>query len=229
MGESGDDLDAGHVEPGGPPRAWQLATPSGPVELLKRSVGPMDNNVYVLRGGPSDGADVVVVDAAADAPLILELLDPRDRVRAIVTTHRHGDHWQALSEVASTTGAPTLAGADDADAIGHPIDRRLTDGDLIDAGGIRLEVLATPGHAPGSVCLLLRADGGDHLLSGDTLFPGGPGNTFGDADAFATIMRSLRERIFPLPDDVRVHPGHGDDTTLGAERPSLDEWDARGW
>lgn len=229
QGSQGDRFDAGHVAPGGPPRSWRMRSAGSHVEVVKRSVGPMDNNVYVLRAPSADGSDVILIDAADDARAVLGLLDPHDHVAAIVTTHRHADHWQALPEVANATGAPVLAGAEDADSIGHPVDRRLADGDVVEAGGIRLDVLATPGHTPGSVCLLLRTDDETRLFSGDTLFPGGPGNTFGDPEAFATIMRSLREQLFRLSDDVRVHPGHGDDTTLGRERGHLDEWEARGW
>src|SRR5206468_7400790 len=98
-----------------------------------------------------------------------------------------------------------------------------------EVGGLRLRVMHTPGHTPGGVCFLLREAGESHLFSGDTLFPGGPGNTSGDPQRFATIMRALDEKLFVLPDDTHVYPGHGADTTIGAERPSVPEWRARGW
>jgi glyoxylase-like metal-dependent hydrolase (beta-lactamase superfamily II) len=107
--------------------------------------------------------------------------------------------------------------------------KRLSHGDRVEVGGVTLDVLHTPGHTPGGVCFVLRADGETHLFAGDTLFPGGPGNTSGNADAFAEIMRSLDEHLFVLPDETRVYPGHGDDTTIGAERPHLGEWRERGW
>ena len=218
----------GHVEPGGPPAIRSVADADGQrVQIRKQSVGPMDNNAYLLVD-PSAG-NAVLIDAAAEPTRLSELVADV-QVDAVVTTHRHADHWQALEPVAEMTGAPVLAGREDAAAIDHPVDRRLHDGDTVEVGAVTLEVRHTPGHTPGSICLLLRgADGAHHLFTGDTLFPGGPGNTFGDADAFRQIMESLRQRVFDLPDTTWVYPGHGDDTTLGAERPHLDEWEQRGW
>lgn len=237
---SGGQGYGGHVEPGGPPairrvRARSSAAGEGSdIEIRKLSVGGMDNNVYVLldrsHTAETDSPNAVVIDAANEPQRVLTVLDDC-RVGAIVTSHRHADHWQGLAGVAEATGAPTLAGADDAGGIGYRIDERLDDGDRIEVGAIDLEVIHTPGHTVGSVCLLLRTEGDHdhHLFTGDTLFPGGPGNTFGDAEAFTTIMRSLRQKVFRLPDSTWVYPGHGDDTTLGAERPHLDAWDERKW
>ena len=223
----------GHAAPGGGPVGRRVRTPDGAeVDLTKLSVGGMDNNAYCLRlvEGPAGEPDAVLIDPADEAPRILEMVGDA-RPGAIVVTHRHADHWQALAAVAEATGAPVMAGADDAEAIDHPVDRLLTDGDEIRVRALALRVLHTPGHTPGSVCLELAADGGwsRHLFTGDTLFPGGPGNTFGNDEAFAEIMRSLRSKLFVLPDDTWVYPGHGDDTTIGAERPQLESWAQRGW
>ena len=221
----------GHTEQGHAPIERTVTTPEGRISIRKLSVGDMDNNAYLLTAVDlSSPLPAILIDAAAEPDRLgQQLADVR--LEAIVTTHRHADHWQALAQVAETTTATTMAGADDADAIGVAISRRLAHGDTVRVGPIELEVLHTPGHTPGSVCLLLRAqdEWSHHLFTGDTLFPGGPGNTFGDRDAFATIMKSLRERVFALPDDTWVYPGHGDDTSLGAERSQLDEWESRGW
>jgi glyoxylase-like metal-dependent hydrolase (beta-lactamase superfamily II) len=216
--------ERGHVEPGGPSAVRTIALPEGTeVELRKLSVGPMDNNAYLLC---CDG-EALLVDAAADAPRLLrEVEDAGVAVRTIVTTHGHRDHWGALDEVAAATGAEVVFAAADAPLIGRPADRHVEDGEVLRFGAAEVRCTATPGHTPGSTCLLLA---GTHLLTGDTLFPGGPGGTFGDAAAFATILRSLEERLLVLPDETWVYPGHGDDTTIGEERPHLEAWRARGW
>jgi glyoxylase-like metal-dependent hydrolase (beta-lactamase superfamily II) len=221
----------GRTGPSGPAIGRTVTTAEGRVGVQKLSVGPMDNNAYLLTALdlPSP-RPAVLIDAAAEPDRIAHQLADVD-LQVVVTTHRHADHWQALAEVATSTSAATMAGADDADAIDVPIARRLAHGDTVQVGPIELGVLHTPGHTPGSVCLLLRAEGEwtHHLFTGDTLFPGGPGNTFGDPDAFATIMTSLREQVFALPDDTWVYPGHGDDTSLAAERDQLSKWRERGW
>lgn len=216
-------LPAAHVDPGGVAVAWVVpdAGDAG-VEVRKRSVGRLDNAVYVLRDLATD--DALLVDAADDADLVLEAVEGL-AVRAVVTTHGHPDHWQALGAVVAATGGSPLAHPADADLIPHRTDA-VEDGGRVHFGTAEVRVLHTPGHTPGSVCLLL-AD--RVLLSGDTLFPGGPGATRGDAAAFRTLIGSLRERLFVLDDATLVCPGHGDGTTIGAERPSLDDWAARGW
>ena len=190
----------------------------GPAEITKISVGRMDNNVYIIAVRD----DVAVVDGgSAEADFVLDLVGDR-RFTSILQTHNHGDHQQTLKEIVSASGATVYAHPDDPLVVGATAVR---DGDTVGVGGVTLRVLHTPGHTPGSVCFLL--DG--HLFAGDTLFPGGPGNTGGDAKRFARIMRSLDEKLFTLPDDTHVYPGHGDDTTIGTERPHLEEWRARGW
>ena len=213
----------GHVEPGGPAISRTVSLGDTSVEIRKFSVGPMDNNAYLVRDLSTD--DTLLIDAANDAERILSEVS-RLHLIGILTTHGHGDHWQALAAVADATGAPTWLHPDDADMVPRPADHASADGETITIGSVTVRLIHAPGHTPGSTSVLL---GEHHLFTGDTLFPGGPGNTFGDAAAFATIMQSLREKLFVLPDDTWVYPGHGDDTTLGAERPSLDEWQARGW
>ncbi|MEH0109919.1 MBL fold metallo-hydrolase [Tersicoccus sp. MR15.9] len=205
------------------------------VVLRSTSVGPMDNNVYLLTGRRS-GAQVLI-DAAADAPAIAELIasaatdSPADsKLELIITTHQHHDHVGALAEVAEKTGARTAAGRDDAPAIDVPTAVLLDHGDVGQFDGFALEAIALRGHTPGSVALLLRdPEGPDHLFSGDSLFPGGVGRTTSPED-FRSLYRDVVERVFEeLDDDTVVHPGHGLRTTLGAERPSLPEWEQRGW
>lgn len=216
----------GHVEPGGPAASRVVDTGAGPVEIRKLSVGPMDNNAYLLRDLGT--GEALLVDAANDAERILAELDGVT-LRGVLTTHGHGDHWQALAEVAEATGAPTFLHPADAGMLPVGVDEDAVDGAALRFGPQSVRLLHTPGHTPGSTCVLLSTPSGDHLFTGDTLFPGGPGGTFGDGEAFARIMASLRTRLFVLDDETWVYPGHGDDTTLGAERGSLDEWQARGW
>ena len=213
----------GHVAPGGPAAARTVTVSGVAVEVRKLSVGEMDNNVYLLTD--VDRGAAVLGDAAADAERILAEIGDRT-VETIVTTHGHWDHIRALDEVAEATGALLAHHPIESEAIGHQPDVLAVHGTRLHVGAAPLEVRHTPGHTPGSVSLLL---GPHHLFSGDTLFPGGPGATFGDAEAFATIMRSLREQLFTLDDATWVYPGHGDDTTIGDERPDLDAWEQRGW
>jgi glyoxylase-like metal-dependent hydrolase (beta-lactamase superfamily II) len=202
----------------------EVALPSGlVVEVRKLSVGSMDNNVYLLTE-TGTGA-TLVIDAAAEGARILAEIGDRP-VSAIITTHGHPDHWQALDDVADATGAPTYLHPADADRVPRRADVPLVDGERIAFGGAEVELLHTPGHTPGSTSVLL---GDTHLFTGDTLFPGGPGATNYPGGDFPTIMRTLRTRLFTLDDATRVLPGHGADTTIGAERPDLDAWESRGW
>ena len=194
----------------------------GPAEITKVSVGRMDNNVYVI----GVGGEAAVVDAGSDdVDGVLEAVGDRT-LKAVLQTHDHGDHKATLKEIVERTGAPVYAHPkSDLPVKAEPID----DGDVYEIGGVRLSVLFTPGHTAGGVCFLLQEAGESHLFAGDTLFPGGPGATWNDAENFKRIMRSLDEKLFTLPDDTHVYPGHGSDTTIGTERPSVEEWRERGY
>jgi glyoxylase-like metal-dependent hydrolase (beta-lactamase superfamily II) len=147
-----------------------------------------------------------------------------------VTTHRHPDHWQALADVVATTGAESLAHTDDAVEI-PVVTHNLADGDRVTVGECALEVIHLIGHTPGSIALLYQEPGGTaHLWTGDSLFPGGVGNTHKNAAHFASLLSDVERKLFDrLPDDTWFYPGHGKDSTLGAERPHLTEWRERGW
>jgi glyoxylase-like metal-dependent hydrolase (beta-lactamase superfamily II) len=188
------------------------------------SGAPMDNNVYLLVCPRT--RDAVLVDASGDAEQVLnEVRQAQARVRMILMTHGHADHWGALGRLRDTLGASVGIHLSDADMLPLTPNFALSDGQRIAFGAASLDVLHTPGHTPGSVCFL--SDG--QLFSGDTLFPGGPGATKPPLGDFPLIMRSLREQLFRLPDETSVFPGHGDPTNIGRERPALDEWEARGW
>jgi glyoxylase-like metal-dependent hydrolase (beta-lactamase superfamily II) len=176
----------------------------------------------------------VLIDAAAEPERLRELIGASG-VTKVITTHQHWDHHRALKEVTTATGAVVVAGEPDADAITEqtdvPVDDRVTDGDTVEFGDIRLEVIHLVGHTPGSIALLYDdPDGTPHLFTGDSLFPGGVGNTFGDKDAFKSLIHDVSTKIFDrLPDETWFYPGHGNDSTLGIERPHVEEWRARGW
>jgi glyoxylase-like metal-dependent hydrolase (beta-lactamase superfamily II) len=214
----------GKVHPGGPAQARELAH----LSLSKLSVGAHDNNAYLLRC--RETGEQILVDAAAEPERLLALVGD-DGLAGVVTTHRHADHWQALAEVVAATGARTYAHGHDAAEIPVETDVLLADGDRLRFGAVELEVIHLVGHTPGSIALLYDdPEGPPHLLSADSLFPGGPGNTWGDAAAFASLMGDLETKVFGrLPDETWVYPGHGHDTTLGAERPHLAEWRERAW
>ncbi|WP_373873202.1 MBL fold metallo-hydrolase [Actinoplanes italicus] len=189
--------------------------------MTKVSVGPMDNNAYLL----SAGGEQLLIDAANDAGTLLDLIGDTG-LRTVVTTHRHGDHWQALAEVVRVTGAESLAHADDAAEI-PVVTRTLHDGDTIEVGGHSLDVIHVVGHTPGSIVLAYR---GAHLFTGDSLFPGGVGNTRGVKENFESLIGDVERKLFGrFGDDTWFYPGHGKDSTLGAERPHLAEWRERGW
>ena len=230
-GSYGDAMSSptytGHVDAKGAPSTRDL--PDIPITTL--SVVPMDNNAYLLVCKHT--GEGVLIDAANDADRILTLVTAGRApvpVRSIITTHRHWDHHVALPDVARATGAQTAAGRDDADGLPVAVDRSLDDGDTVPLGDCTLEIIALRGHTPGSVAVLYRdPQGHGHLFTGDSLFPGGVGRTRNPRD-FASLFGDVTDRIFGVyPDDTVVWPGHGAPTTLGAERPHLEEWRARGW
>lgn len=221
---------------------------AGDVEIWRASVSAMDNIAYLVVDRPTGQA--LLVDAADEPMRLAELVAQADdaveaenegldlavrerpgiRVTGIVTTHRHADHWQALETMRRRLAVPSYAGELDADAVGATVDRRLPDGATLRIGGTTLEAILLRGHTPGSIALALEPEGeAPRLLTGDSLFPGGPGKTGSPAD-FAQLMDDLEARIFArFPDETIVYPGHGAPTTLGAERPHLTEWRERGW
>jgi glyoxylase-like metal-dependent hydrolase (beta-lactamase superfamily II) len=213
----------GKVVAGGPPDVRELAK----LTITKFSVGDMDNNVYLLRCQATD--EQVLVDAADEASRILQVVGS-DGLRRVVTTHRHWDHHRALPEVVTATGAITVAGDADADDLPLPVDERVSDGDTVQVGDCRLEVIHLVGHTPGSIALLYDdPDGTPHLFTGDSLFPGGVGKTWSPED-FTSLVDDVSRKLFDrLPDETWFYPGHGNDSTLGLERPHLPEWRARGW
>ena len=216
----------GDVEPGGGTATRELTDAT----LRKLAVSEMANNVYLLTCRRT-GAQLMV-DAAADPQACLALVrEGGGRLDLVVTTHAHWDHHRALADVVAATGAATAAGADDADGLPVPPDRLLHQGDRIEVGDLVLEVLHLRGHTPGSVALAWAEPGGrTHLFTGDSLFPGGVGNTKNPGQSFASLIDDVTTRVFDVyPDDTWVYPGHGGDTTLGAERPHLQEWRDRGW
>ncbi|WP_433002964.1 MBL fold metallo-hydrolase [Kribbella sp. CA-294648] len=214
----------GNVRVGGPAQTHELAK----LMITKVAVGPGNNNAYLLRSRITD--EQVLIDAADEADTLLKVIG-EGGISRVITTHQHGDHWQALAEVVARTNAITVAGRDDAEGIPVPTDELVGDGDRVEFGGLSLEVIQLVGHTPGSIALLYDdPTGPPHLFTGDSLFPGGVGNTRGNKKNFESLLHDVETKLFNrLPDETWVYPGHGADTTLGAERPSLPEWRARGW
>jgi glyoxylase-like metal-dependent hydrolase (beta-lactamase superfamily II) len=212
----------GEVSPGGPPARRELPD----LTITKLSVGMLDNNAYLLRCNAT--GEQLLIDAA-DEPSRLLALAGDGGLATVVTTHRHPDHWQALSLVLVTTGARSLAHAADAEEI-PVVHDTVADGDTVPVGECELTVVHLVGHTPGSIALVYRdpADGA-HIFTGDSLFPGGTGRTTG-RENFESLINDVENKIFGrFPDDTWIYPGHGKDTTLGVERPHLPEWRERGW
>jgi glyoxylase-like metal-dependent hydrolase (beta-lactamase superfamily II) len=213
----------GNVSPGGPPSVRELPD----LTITKISVGPTDNNAYLLRCVRT--GEQVLIDAANEAERLLTLVGDAGLAR-VVTTHQHPDHWQALAAVVAATRARAVAHPADAPALPVPVEP-VGDGDAVPVGDRTLEVIHLVGHTPGSIALLYQdPTGTPHLFTGDSLFPGGVGNTFGSAENFESLINDVEHKLFDrLPDETWFYPGHGNDSTLGRERPSLREWRARGW
>ena len=217
----------GNVSVGGPAQTRELPG----LTITKVAVGPMDNNAYLLRC--TSTGELALIDAANEPETLLDLLGGAP-LGTIVTTHRHPDHTEALAALAKATGADTVAHVEDAPALPIAPTLMVSHGDTISVGDATLSVIHLRGHTPGSIALCYDADGAladtPHLFTGDSLFPGGPGNTDHDPERFHALITDLEERVFAvLPDGTWVYPGHGGDTTLGTERPHLAEWRARGW
>lgn len=220
------DTYTGHVDPG---TAARRTLPGA--TIIKASVGPMDNNAYLITCSAT--GETLLIDAANDADDLIALIRQNaPNVSLIVTSHQHFDHWQALEAVAAATGASTAASEIDAEPLPVKPDRLLAGGDTVQIGELSFDVIHLRGHTPGSIALALDgpATGGTtQLFTGDCLFPGGPGRTTRPED-FDSLMSGLETKVFDRFDDATVvYPGHGDDTTLGAERPHLAEWRERGW
>ena len=213
----------GDVAVGGPADTRQI----NGITLTKIAVGPMNNNAYLLRCEHTGQG--LLIDAAAEPDRLLEMIGDTP-VQKIVTTHQHQDHWQALAEVKAATGAITVAHPLDAPGIPVPTDELVEDGGTIQFGNVALTAIHLVGHTPGSIALTYTGGPDPHLFTGDCLFPGGVGNTQKDAARFKSLYDGVSEKIFErLPDATWVYPGHGGDTTVGAERPHLREWAERGW
>jgi glyoxylase-like metal-dependent hydrolase (beta-lactamase superfamily II) len=213
---------SGEVSPGSAPQVRELAD----LVITKVSVGPMDNNAYLLRCTKT--GDQLLIDAANEPERLLSLIGDSG-LSTVVTTHQHADHWQALPEVVAATGARPVAHRLDAAELPVPAET-VEWGATIAVGECLLEVIHLVGHTPGSIALLYRDPAGiPHLFTGDSLFPGGPGRTTNPTE-FNSLMDDLETKVFgQLPDETWFYPGHGNDSTLGAERPSLADWRARGW
>jgi len=219
----------GEVSPGGPADTRELDA----LTITKVAVDEkMSNNCYLLTCRRT--GEAVLIDAAASSDVLMTMIGSTPLTH-VLTTHQHWDHHRALADVVAATSAATVAGVPDAAAIteqtGVPVAIEVAQGDTVPVGDCTLEVIALAGHTPGSIALLYTDPGGHpHLFTGDSLFPGGVGNTFGDKAAFEQLYAEVTTKIFDrLPDDTWFYPGHGNDSTLGVERPHLGEWRARGW
>jgi glyoxylase-like metal-dependent hydrolase (beta-lactamase superfamily II) len=214
---------SGEVEVGGPADTRE----AGDLVITKVAVGPMSNNAYLLRCAVT--GEQVLIDAADQPDSLLDVIGGAGLMR-VITTHSHQDHWQALAPIVKVTRAETVASAVDAEEIPVPTTNPVTDGARVRVGSCELEVIGLVGHTPGSIALAYDdPDGIVHLFTGDSLFPGGPGRTSNPED-FTSLMDDLEVKVFDrFDDDTWIYPGHGNDSTLGTERPALPEWRARGW
>ncbi|HEV7664340.1 MAG TPA: MBL fold metallo-hydrolase [Chloroflexota bacterium] len=187
-----------------------------------RNVGPYENNIFLVSD--KESGEAYVLDGGYEPQQITDAVSGL-HVKSIVITHGHRDHHENVATLKQLLKAPVAIGIDDAAQLSIEPDALIVDQQSLAFGHHALQAIHTPGHTPGSTCFLI----GTHLFTGDTLFPGGPGNTQKDPVRFERIIASIRDRLFTLPDETRIYPGHGRDTTIGAERPHLEEWIARGW
>lgn len=216
----------GKVRVGGPVDVRELPG----LIIAKLALGKLSNNAYLLRCRVTgEGLLIDAADEPAKLAALTRLGGPP--VQAVLTTHQHADHWQALAAVVADTGARTLAGAADAEGIPVPTDRQLQHGETVHVGEVELTTIELRGHTPGSIALHYQDPSGTgHLFTGDALFPGGVGNTQKDPVRFASLIDDVEQRVFDAySDETWFYPGHGEDSTLGVERPSLPEWRSRGW
>ncbi len=190
--------------------------------LVLKKVGPLGrfgNNAYIIADAESQEA--LIVDAPEESEKTLAEAAGLT-VRSILVTHRHGDHWADIDLLKEKTGAGAACHDGDREPYAGKVSETLRDGQEVSVGRVRVRVIHTPGHTPGSICLLV----GDHLLSGDTLFPGGPGHTNRPED-LRQLIESITTRLYALPDSIRVHPGHGDDTTIGESKAEYRQFAAK--
>lgn len=212
----------GRVMVGGPADVRELPG----LVISKIAVGPYDNNAYLLRCSVTGAS--ILIDAAAEPDRLLDLVGDGS-LDFVLTTHRHADHWQALHDVVTKTGARTVAGEVDAAQIPIPTDLKTRDGASISFGDVTLRVIELAGHTEGSISVLYDdPTGHGHLFTGDCLFPGGIGRTLSEPE-FDSLFDGVVRQFFSLPDETWVYPGHGHDTTIGAERPHLVDWQSRRW
>ena len=194
------------------------------LQIHRVVVGPYENNVFVLRC--RETGDAVLIDAANEHEQLLQLCT-RLGVRRVLETHGHWDHIQAVPQIREAGYEVGINSSDAAMLKDVGYDAFIDDAEVIEVGRLRLRAIHNPGHTPGSVSFLV--EGAPLLFSGDTLFPGGPGATKFEGGDFATIIDSIDNRLFTLPAETIVMPGHGVSTTIAHERPHLAEWVARGW
>ncbi len=223
IGMESDDY-TGDVLVGGPAALRELPG----LRITKIAVGPYDNNAYLLRCTAT--GDTMLIDAAAEPDRLLAARGDGLLV-SVVTTHQHPDHWQGLEAVVGVTGPAVIAHPLDAPGLPIPMTETVEDGDVLAIGDAQVKVIHLKGHTPGSIAIVYDPDSdAPHIFTGDSLFPGGPGNTHKNVADFTSLMDDLEAKVFGVfPDATWVYPGHGSDTTLGVERPHLAEWRARGW